>query len=183
MFGRVRVWDLVERQAQCVDPTDRKLFLASQGVHVLQMLDGMDRDGTTDRDLVLAALIHDVGKLLLLTGEDPANVVCTNWPIGEYDDGCGLDQCIFQWNHDELGYQRFKDHVPDHIAWLVRYHSIDTEQTVHLMDARDRAYNEQYLTAFRRYDQGTKSPYAIPVRRLAEYRDVIEEAFPSAILF
>ena len=70
----------------------------------------------------VAALIHDVGKLLLLTGEDPANVVCTNWPIGEYDDGCGLDQCVFQWNH--------------------------AEQSRHLMDARDRTYNEQCLTAF-----------------------------------
>lgn len=183
VFGRVRVWDLVERQAQCIDPGDRQLLCASQEVHVLQILDGMGHDGVTDPDLVLAALIHDVGKLLLLTDEDPANVVCTNEPIGAYDDACGLDQCVFQWNHDELGYSRFKDHVPDHIAWLLRYHSINPDQWLHLMDERDRAYNEKYFTVFKRYDQGTKSPFDLPVHRLADYRDMIEEAFPSPIEF
>jgi inositol oxygenase len=183
VFGPVRVWDLVVQQAQCIDPVDRNLFLASQEVHVLQILDGMDHDGITDPDLVLTALIHDIGKLLLLTREDPANVVCTNSPIGEYNDGCGFDQCVFQWNHDELGYSRFKDLVPDHVAWLLRYHSVETERWLHLMDERDRVYNERYFTVFRRYDQGTKSPYAIPRHRLVDYRDVIEEAFPSPIVF
>jgi Myo-inositol oxygenase len=183
VFGRVRVWDLVEQQAQCIDPSDRVLLCVSQEVHVLQMLDGMDRDGVTDPDLLLAALIHDVGKLLLLTGEDPANVVCTNEPIGDYDDGCGLDQCVFQWNHDEFGYSRFKDHVPEHIAWLLRYHSINPDEWLHLMDERDRAYNEKYFSVLKRYDQGTKSPYDLPVHRLADYRDLIEEAFPTPILF
>jgi inositol oxygenase len=147
------------------------------------MLDGMDRDAVTDPDLVLTALIHDVGKLLLLTGEDPANVTGTNEPIGEYDDGCGLDSCLFQWNHDEFGYSRFKDYVPDHVAWLLRYHSIDPTRWFHLMDERDRAYNERYFTPFRGYDQGTKSPYRVPVHRLEDFRDLIEAVFPDPIPF
>lgn len=183
VFGRVRVWDLVERQVQCIDPSDRHLLCTSQEVHVLQILDGMHRDGITDPDLVLAALIHDVGKLLLLTDEDPANVVGSNAPIGEYPDGCGLDQCVFQWNHDEFAYSRLKDHVPDHLAWLVRYHSIGSNQCDHLMDDRDRAYTEQYFTVFKHYDQGTKSAFVLPLHRLSEYRDVIEEAFPKPIIF
>ena len=124
-----------------------------------------------------------VGKVLLLTGEDPANVVCANSPIGEFADGCGLDHTVLQWNHDEFGYTRFKDHVPEHVAWLVRYHGINMDSCVPLMDERDRAYHERYLTTFRHYDQGTKSPYTIPVSNLADYRDVIEEAFPSPIIF
>jgi inositol oxygenase len=183
VFGRARVWDLVVQQAQCVDRSDSGLFLASQEVHVLQMLDGMHGDGVADPDLVLTALIHDVGKLLLLTGEDPANVTGTNEPIGEYDDGCGLDHCVFQWNHDEFAYSRFKDHVPDHVAWLLRYHSIDPDRWLHLMDDRDREYNERYFTPFRRYDQGTKSPYRAPVHRLDDFRDLIDEAFPDPIPF
>jgi predicted HD phosphohydrolase len=177
------VWDLVEMLSHCIDPSDGHLLLASQGVHVCQMLDGMARDGVTDPDLVLAALLHDLGKLLLLTGEDPANVVCAIAPIGEHDDGCGLDQALLQWNHDEFGYSRFKDHVPDHIAWLVRYHGIDGESCIRLMDERDRTYHERYLRTFQRYDNGTKSAYSIPTSRLADYRDVIEEAFPSPVRF
>lgn len=183
VFGRVRVWELVERLAQCVDPTDTKLLCTNQQIHVLQMLAGMERDGITDGDLVLAAVIHDLGKLLLLTDEDPANVVCMNTPIGEYGDGVGLDACTFQWNHDEFGYSRFKDHVPDHISWFIRYHSIDVDECERLMDARDRRYTEEYFRVLRRYDHDTKSPFDLPTRRMSEYRSVIEEAFPAPIAF
>jgi predicted HD phosphohydrolase len=183
VFGEMRAWDLVEMLARCIDPSDLRLGLASQEVHVLQMLDAMTHDGVSSPDLVLAALLHDVGKVLLLTGEDPANVVCAISPIGEFAEGCGLDHCVLQWNHDEFGYTRFKDHVPEHVAWLVRYHGIDMDSCAPLMDERDRAYHEQYLTTFRHYDQGTKSPYTIPASSLADYRDVIEDAFPSPIIF
>ena len=183
IFGTTRVWDLVVQQARCVDPSDPGLFLASQEVHVLQMLDGMARDGVTDPDLVVTAIIHDLGKLLLLTGEDPANVVGTNGAIGEYDDGCGLDACVFHWNHDELAYTRFKDHVPDHVAWLLRYHSITPSRWLHLMDERDREYHERYFVPFARYDQGTKSRFRLPQQRLDDYRDLVERTFPDPIPF
>lgn len=183
VFGRVRVWELIERLAQCIDPTDCKLFCTNQQVHVLQMLEGMESDGIHDHDLVLAVLIHDLGKLLLLTDEDPANIVCMNTPIGVHEDGVGLDECTFQWNHDEFGYSRFKDHVPDHIAWLIRYHSMNLNDCAPLMDTRDQRYAEQYLRVLTRYDHGTKSPFNLPKRRITEYREVIEEAFPTPIVF
>jgi predicted HD phosphohydrolase len=183
VFGESRVWDLVVQQARCVDTSDRGLLLASQEVHVLQMLDAMQRDGVTDSELVLTAIIHDVGKLLLLTDEDPANVVGTNEAIGEYEDGCGLDACVFQWNHDEFAYTRFNEHVPDHVAWLLRYHSITPSRWLHLMDERDREYHERYFVPFTRYDQGTKSPFRLPAERLDDYRDLVERAFPDPIPF
>lgn len=143
----------------------------------------MERDGVADPDLVLTALIHDLGKLLLLTDEDPANVVCMNTPIGDYADGVGLDACTFQWNHDEFGWSRFKDHVPEHVAWLIRYHSLDLDRCERLMDEGDRRLAERYLHVFARYDHGTKSPFELPAVRIDAYRDVVEQAFPIPIIF
>ena len=148
VFGKVRVWKLVQRLSQCIDPSDGRLFGASQQVHVLQMLEAMARDKVASHDLILAALIHDVGKTLLLTDEDPANITCMNTPIGDYEPGIGLDNVTMQWGHDEFAYSRLVEHLPDHLAWLVRYHSIEIPVCLPLMDARDREYFEKYLRVF-----------------------------------
>ena len=183
VFGDVRVWELVEMLAQCIDPSDGRLFGASQLFHVLQMLEGMERDGITDPDMLLAALVHDLGKVLLLTGEDPAYVVCMSEPVGAHEPGVGLDNVTMQWNHDLFGSTRLADHVPDHIAWLVRYHSIVFGSCEPLMDERDRDYFERYLRPFSYYDHETKTPFRLPARRIADYRDLVEEAFPKPIRF
>ncbi len=183
VFGTVPVWDLVERLALCIDPSDCALFCTSQLTHVLQMLDAMDRDGIDDPELLLAVLVHDLGKLLLVAGEDPANVVCMNSPIGEPTPGVGLDQCTFQWNHDEFGWSRLRDHVPDGVAWLVRYHSMDADAVAPLMDARDLEYRARYFDVFTRYDHGTKTPFHLPRVQLESYREIVEDAFPEPIPF
>ncbi len=183
VFGKVSVWSLVERLAQCIDPSDCRLFSTNQQVHVLQILEGMERDSISDPDFILAALIHDLGKTLLLTDEVPENIVGFNSPIGDYEEGIGLDNCVFQWNHDEFAYSRLKYHVPDHISWLIRYHSIRISECEPLMDERDRSYLERYLRVFYKYDHDTKSIYALPKKRIEDYRDLIEETFPKPILF
>ena len=183
VLGKVRVWSLMERLAQCVDPSDSTLYCVSQLVHSLQVVDGMERDGIQDKDLLVAGLIHDLGKILLLTGEAPENVVCINTPVGHHEKGVGLDNCVFQWNHDQFIYSRFKDAVPDQIAWLLRYHSVYLPACEHLMDERDRAYTERYLRVFTKYDTGTKSLYHLPKDGIEKARALIEEAFPEEILF
>jgi len=64
---------------------------------------------------MLAALIHDLGKLLALVGnENDAHVDCMNrvipgsLPAQEK----GLDNIPIQWNHDEYGYQRLAAVLP-----------------------------------------------------------------------
>jgi predicted HD phosphohydrolase len=183
VFGKVRVWELIERLGSCVDPTDERLFCASQQMHVLQILDAMERDGTDTPEMVLVALIHDLGKVLLLTGEDPANVVCMNGPIGDQPAGAGLDSSVIQWNHDEFAYQRLRDHIPDHLAWLVRYHSVDPAAVSSLFDEQDLARARDLLVPFAHYDHATKSPFMLPSSPINRYRDVIEEAFPRRIRF
>jgi hypothetical protein len=183
VFGTVPVFALIERLGLCVDPTDCRLFGASQLTHVLQMIEAMDADGVLTPDLLLAVLVHDLGKLLLLTDEDPANVVCMNAPIGEYPDGIGLDNVVVQWNHDEFAHSRLVGLVPDHISWLVRYHSLDPVAHRSLMDERDRRYADTYLETFFHYDHDTKSAFRRPSIRIGDYREVVEAAFPEPIPF
>ena len=97
-------------------------------------------------------------------------------------DGCGLEQCVFQWNHDEFGYSRLRDQVPDPVAWIVRYHSLDLERCAPLMDARDRGYVDRYLRAFQRYDRGSKSPFRVPRKRLDDYRDLAAALLPQTLV-
>lgn len=182
ILGKVPVWNVIEKLAQCIDPSDERLYCVSQQVHVLQILETMEQDGVATPDLVLAALLHDLGKILLLTGEAPENVVCFNHPIGEYDAEIGLDNCVFQWNHDEFAYSRLRDYLPDGVAWLIRYHSIDRQSCEKYMNARDRHYAAHYLSVFSRYDHGSKSPYYLPKRRIDDYRHVIEDALPREIV-
>jgi hypothetical protein len=183
LIGKVRVWELIERLGGCVDPSDERLYCASQLMHVRQILDQMDADGTDTPEMVLVALVHDLGKLLLLTGEDPANVVCMNAAIGDDPEGAGLADALVQWNHDEFAFQRLDGLIPDDLAWLVRFHSLEVESARPLMDATDLDRVDRLLRPFAHYDHATKSPFHLPSTPLSTYRDVIEEAFPDPILF
>jgi predicted HD phosphohydrolase len=181
VFGQVYVFDLLHRLAECIDPTDTELYCVDQLVHTLQVAEGMEEGGVTDETLLLAALVHDLGKVTELLGENPEYINGPNEPIGENAPGCGLDNAITTWNHDEFAYQKLKEHVPDHVAWLTRFHSLRFDMSRHLMDDRDREYYERYLGVFRRYDLGTKSIYKLPKKRLGDYRGLIEKYLPDKI--
>jgi hypothetical protein len=183
LIGEVSVWDLVEALAGCVDPTDCQLLGASQQLHVRQMLEAMDGDGVGDADMLLAAIVHDLGKLALDAGADPANVVGPSSPIGDPPDGVGLDHVVFQWGHAELAYERLKAHVPPHVAWLIRHHNLAEHECRHLMDEHDRRLAERYLAPFQRYDRRSKSAVRLPAASVHRYRDLVEKAFPDPIDF
>jgi myo-inositol oxygenase len=183
VFGKARVWDLIQKLSLCVDETDASLFCTSQLIHVQQVLEGIERDGIQDHDLLIAALIHDVGKVLLLTGELPENVVGLTGRISESPQAAGLDHVVFQFGHGEMVYSRFKDHVPEHLAWLLRYHGTDMADLEPFLSQKDREYRDRYLIPFHKYDGGTKSYNHLPKVQLAKYRDLIEATFPQPILF
>jgi hypothetical protein len=183
VLGRVTPWSLVEKLALCIDPTDQRLYGASQLMHVLQIIDAMENEGTATEEMLLLALVHDLGKVLLLTGEAPENVVCMNRPIATGAPGCGLENVLFQWNHDEFAYSRLKPYLPEDLAWVVRYHSILPSLCEPWMNARDRDHRERLLTPFARYDHLTKSPLNLPQRRIEDYRYLLARALPAWIDF
>lgn len=180
--GRVRVWDMIEKLGQCIDPSDDTLYLASQYTHVQQILAGMERDGVQDRDMYLMALLHDLGKVMLLTAEAPEHIVGYIEPMGTYAKGIGLDQVLFQFGHDEMIYHRLKGHVPDRVAWAIRYHSAIPASIAPYLNPAERTMEAELLAKFRVYDQTTKSVHSLPRVEMGKYRDMIEKLFPDPIL-
>lgn len=184
VLGKFRVWDLLQKLALCIDPTDTTLQCTSQYMHVNQIIAAMEQDGQLDDDMLLLALLHDLGKVAMLANEAPENVVCFTEPVEERQPGIGLDNVVLQFGHDEIAYLRLKDEVPAHIAWLIRYHSTLLGRVEQYMNPQDREYETLYLAKFRGYDQGTKSPNFLPAPpTLDRYRDFVETLFPQPILF
>jgi inositol oxygenase len=182
VFGEISMWDAVNMLAHVIDRIDPFLMNTSQEVHTLQVVEGLVAEGA-DETMLLVGVIHDVGKVLDLVDEDPANIYGTTAPVGEFEPGIGLDQCVLQYGADEFGYSRIVGRVPDHVSWLVRYHSIVPEACEPLMDERDREYSEKYLPLLRRLDHETKSMSQPPSTRLRDYRTLVDDAFPEPIPF
>jgi hypothetical protein len=184
LSGHCRVWDVIQKLSVCIDPTDTDLQGVSQYLHVCQVLAAMESEGVRDESLILTALLHDIGKVFLLDGEAPENIVCFISPVEEREPGVGLDRVLFQFGHDEIAYSRLKDHVPEHVAWMIRYHSMELGNGEKYMNQRDREYEQKYLSTFRKFDLGYKSPMFLPANAsLDRYRDLVEKWFPKPILF
>lgn len=183
IYGEADPCELLNDLGRCVDLSDKRLYATSQWVHIQQILLAMEADGVEDEDLYLLALIHDLGKVLMLVGEVQENVVCANRPIGDYDAGVGLDNVIFQWNHDEFIYDRLVDHVPDHIAWTIRYHSVKPSEVRHLMDDRDLEYSAKYLERFQPYDLGSKTVFVADLDVIERWKPLLRERLPASIRF
>ena len=180
-LGKIKTMEALEKLSLVIDQADTELYCTNQLIHSLQVVNAMEEDGIKDPDLLIAGLLHDIGKLMEINGEHYENIACPNEPIGTYPEGIGLDNIITQFNHDEVGYMKLKEYLPDHVAWLIRYHSLRFRYASPLMDDRDIAYSKRYLQTFRKYDLGTKSMFDIPKKNLYDYEDLILSYLPKYI--
>ena len=183
VYGQARVWDMIQAMGQVVDPTDTILFCTSQLVHVRQVLAAMARDQVKDETLILAALLHDMGKVIALRHAAPEDVFGSTLPLGEPAAGAGLAHVVFQFGHPEYVWSRLKDHVTPEVAWLLRFHGVPLDDVRPYLDAQDRAFTEKYLVPFRKYDLWTKSMVEWPALDWQPYRELIEAHFPAPIRF
>jgi len=133
LLGQVDVWSLLHLLHFTIDHTDGKLFYTSQFIHCLQVYAAVradpmpERDAEYRRDMRIAAIVHDMGKLLTLFGEEDGNVDCMNRVLptaGGTPPPRGLDRLEVQWNHDEFGFMKLRPHLPPRVADVMRYHSL-----------------------------------------------------------
>jgi len=144
------IWQTMEYLNTLVDDSDPDTDL-SQIEHLLQTAEAIRRDGHP-RWMVLAGLIHDLGKIMCLWGEPQWAVVGDTFPVGcawsekivypeyfaanpdtkvpeyqtklgVYGEGCGLDKVDLSWGHDEYMYHVVKDYLPLPALYMIRYHS------------------------------------------------------------
>lgn len=147
---RMTVWQALEFLNDLVDDSDPDIDLP-QIEHLLQTAEAIRADGHP-RWFILVGLIHDLGKILCLFGEEQWAVVGDTFPLGcsfsrqvvfheffsanpdrevpeyatangIYCEGCGLDKVTMSWGHDEYLYHVVKDSLPEPALYMIRYHS------------------------------------------------------------
>ena len=144
------VWVAFQFLNQLVDDSDPDTDL-DQLQHLLQTSEAIRADGHPDW-MVLAGLMHDMGKVLCLFGEPQWAVVGDTFPVGcaysekvvypeffasnpdytnpeyntqygVYKPSCGLRSVNMSWGHDEYVYQMMKNYLPEQGLYMLRYHS------------------------------------------------------------
>jgi inositol oxygenase len=206
------IWDALEFLNELVDDSDPDIHLP-QIEHLLQTAEAIRADGHPDW-FILAGLIHDLGKILCLWGEPQWAVVGDTFPVGcryspkivfyeafeenpdsqvaayqtecgIYEPGCGLDQLLLSWGHDEYLYHAVKDYLPAPGLAMIRYHScypIHRELAYsHLLVPEDQQ-TLTWVRAFNPYDLYTKRDERMDVSALRPYYEsLIDRYFPARI--
>ena len=205
-------WEALECLNTLVDDSDPDTEL-SQLEHLLQTAEAIRHDGHPPW-FVVVGLIHDLGKLLCLFGEPQWAVVGDTFPVGcafserivfseffeanadiavpeyqtrlgIYEEGCGLDNVLLSWGHDEYLYHVVRDYLPDEGLAMIRYHSFYPAHREgaygYLMNDRDRELF-RWVRAFNPYDLYTKRDTRPNVRELAPYyQDLLGKFFPEPL--
>ncbi|XP_057443506.1 inositol oxygenase 2-like [Lotus japonicus] len=217
--GEMGIWECCELLDEIVDASDPDLE-ESQIQHALQSAEAIRKDYPNEDWLHLTALIHDLGKVLLLPsfgGLPQWAVVGDSFPLGcafheantyfkyfkdnidaknpayntkngIYAEGCGLDNVIISWGHDEYMHLVAKGNsntLPSVALFIIRYHSFhplyEAGAYKHLYSEED-VKNLKWLEIFHKYDLYSKSNVQIDVEQVKPYyMSLIEKYFPPKL--
>jgi inositol oxygenase len=204
---RMGVFEAFEYLDSLVDESDPDLEL-SQLDHALQAAEALRADGSP-RWLVATGLLHDLGKVLCLFGEPQWAVVGDTFPVGcafsdrvvypelfagnpdardpvrgtrlgIYREGCGLDEVVLSWGHDEYLYHVLREHLPPPALDVVRYHSFYAWHREgaydYLLAPRDRE-RLAWVSRFNAYDLYSKADERPDWKRLRPFYEALLSDF------
>ncbi len=209
---QMSVWEAMDFLDELVDDSDPDTE-EPQIFHAVQTAEAIRADGHPDW-FVLTGLIHDLGKVLCLFGEPQWAVVGDTFPVGcgysdkvvlaeyfeenpdknnpeyqtengIYEPGCGLENVLMSWGHDEYLYHVVGSYLPIEAQYMVRYHSFYAAHREnayqHLMNDTDRQMFA-WVRAFNPYDLYTKHDVAPDLDKLMPYyRDLVGQFFPETL--
>lgn len=210
------IWEAMEKLNTLIDESDPDTSL-SQIQHLLQSAEAIRRDGKP-RWMQVTGLIHDLGKLLFFyDAQGQWDVVGDTFPVGcafderiiypgsfglnpdssdpvysskhgIYSPGCGMDNVMLSWGHDEYLYHVVRDQstLPPEALAMIRYHSFYSWH-------KEGAYREfmsekdhdmlKAVQAFNPYDLYSKSDGVPSAEELKPYyMELIDEFFPQRVI-
>lgn len=107
---------------------------------------------------------------------------------GIYEEGCGLENVVMSWGHDDYMYLVAKENgttLPPAALFIIRYHSFyplhRAGAYTHLMNEEDHE-SLKWLQVFNKYDLYSKSKVRIDVEKVKPYYlSLIEKYFPTKL--
>ncbi|KAL4291422.1 hypothetical protein GQ457_14G006580 [Hibiscus cannabinus] len=209
------IWECCELLNDVVDESDPDLD-EPQIEHLLQTAEAIRKDYPDEDWLHLTGLIHDLGKVLLhpsFGGLPQWAVVGDTYPVGcafdesiyfeenpdyhnsayntkygVYSKGCGLNNVMMSWGHDDYMYLVAKENnttLPSAALFIIRYHSF---YALHRSGSYKQLMNEEdvenlkWLQIFNKYDLYSKSKVRVDVEKVKPYYlSLIEKYFPAKL--
>ncbi|OIT37745.1 inositol oxygenase 2 [Nicotiana attenuata] len=217
--AQMSIWECCELLNDVVDDSDPDLD-EPQIQHLLQSAEAIRKDYPNQEWLHLTALIHDLGKILVLPkfgGLPQWAVVGDTFPVGcafdesiihhkyfkenqdfnnpiyntkngIYFEGCGLENVMMSWGHDDYMYMVAKENgttLPSAGLFIIRYHSFyplhKSGAYKHLMNEEDKE-NLKWLHIFNKYDLYSKRKVRVNVEEVKPYyMSLIGKYFPAKL--
>ncbi|CAK7244172.1 MAG: hypothetical protein STHCBS139747_005707 [Sporothrix thermara] len=211
------IWQAMEKLNTLIDESDPDTEL-SQIQHLLQSAEAIRRDGKPRWMQLTGLIHDLGKLLYFYDAEGQWDVVGDTFPVGcafdreriiypdtfdanpdashpvygtefgIYSEGCGLDNVMLSWGHDEYLYNVVKEQslLPDESLAMIRYHSFypwHKEGAYRkLMSPKDHAMLEA-VRAFNPYDLYSKSDDVPSVDELKPYyMELIDEFFPQKVI-
>ncbi|GMY06375.1 probable inositol oxygenase [Fagus crenata] len=111
-----------------------------------------------------------------------------NTKLGIYSEGCGLENVLMSWGHDDYMYLVAKENgttLPPAALFIIRYHSFYPLHKAgayqYLLNEEDKE-NMKWLKTFNKYDLYSKSKVRIDVEKVKPYYlSLIEKYFPETL--
>lgn len=203
--GEYTMWEIIEKLDELVDDSDPDSSLPNS-IHDFQTAERI-RHAHPDKDWFhLTGLLHDVGKVIALWGEpqwasvgDTYPVGCAfsdhivfadqlkenkdakdpryNTELGMYEKGCGINNLLMSFGHDEYMYQFLlhnKSTLPPEALACVRFHSFypwhDKGAYTQFMAEGDEELMK-WVKEFNKFDLYSKSDHVPDPQALRPYYD------------
>ncbi|PKY02818.1 DUF706-domain-containing protein [Aspergillus campestris IBT 28561] len=215
--AHMTIWEAIEKLNTLIDESDPDTSL-SQIEHLVQSAEAIRRDGKPRWMQLTGLIHDLGKLLYFFDAQGQWDVVGDTFPVGiAYDEriiygrdsfknnedyghpiydtkfgiyspGCGLDNVMISWGHDEYLYHVVKNQstLPDEALAMIRYHSFYPWHKEgayrELMDDHDEKMLKA-VQAFNPYDLYSKSDEVPSVEELKPYYlELIDEFFPTKVL-